>query len=78
MDAIPLTARVFSVVDALEAMTHTRPYRAACALAEALDTIRRAADAEYDPRVVHAACTIPAERWAELLGVTQETVDRGS
>ena len=67
-DAIPLTARVFSVVDALDAMTHARPYHSARTLAEALDAIRKGAGAQYDARVVDAALAIPLERWAELLG----------
>src|SRR5262249_4932377 len=35
-DEIPLTARIFAVVDVLDAMTHDRPYRAARPLSEAL------------------------------------------
>jgi HD-GYP domain-containing protein (c-di-GMP phosphodiesterase class II) len=68
-EGIPLTARIFAVVDALDAMTHARPYRPARSLTEALDELRREAGKQFDPRVVEAAFAIPAERWAELLGV---------
>jgi HAMP domain-containing protein len=67
-EVIPLTARLFAVVDALDAMTHARPYRPAHPLTEALEAIRQAAGAQYDPRVVEAALAIPPARWAELLG----------
>lgn len=66
---IPLTARIFAVVDALDAMTHPRPYRAARTLPEALDVVRKAAGQQFDPRVVDAALKVAPDRWAELLGV---------
>ncbi len=64
---IPFSARIFAVVDALDAMTHDRPYRPARPLGEALAELRREAGKQFDPRVVEAALAIPAERWAELL-----------
>jgi len=67
--AIPLTARVFAVVDTLEAMTHARPHRPALALGKALEAVGGGAGREYDPHVVEVALAIPPERWAELLGV---------
>ena len=66
-DEIPLVARVFAVVDALDAMTHARPYRAARPLAEALEVLRNEAGRQLDPRVVEAALAIPPERWRALL-----------
>ncbi|OLC31774.1 MAG: hypothetical protein AUH81_17295 [Candidatus Rokubacteria bacterium 13_1_40CM_4_69_5] len=64
---IPLTARVFAVVDALNAMTHDRPYRRARLLGEALEIVREQAGKQFDPRIVEAALAIPPERWAALL-----------
>ncbi len=66
---IPFTARVFAVVDALDAMTHARPHRAARSLAEALEEVRKGAGARFDPDVVGAALAISADRWQELLGL---------
>jgi HD-GYP domain-containing protein (c-di-GMP phosphodiesterase class II) len=68
-DAIPLSARIFAVADALDAMTHDRPYRKARPLGEALGALREGGGTQFDPRVVEAALTIPEARWAELLGV---------
>ena len=66
-EEVPLTARIFAVVDALNAMTHDRPYRKARPLAEALGALRDNAGKQFDPRVVDAALKIPAERWIEVL-----------
>ena len=67
-DEIPLVARVFAVVDALDAMTHDRPYRAARPLEEALVVLKDEAGRHFDPRVVDAALAIAPARWKELLG----------
>jgi HAMP domain-containing protein len=68
-EEIPLTARVFAVVDALDAMTHDRPYRMARPLSRALEEIQREAGKQFDPRIVEAALQIPEGRWVELLGL---------
>jgi putative nucleotidyltransferase with HDIG domain len=66
-EEIPLPARIFAVVDALDAMTHDRPYRPARPVEEALETLKKEAGRQFDPRVVEATLAIPAERWTELL-----------
>lgn len=66
-EEIPLTARIFATVDALEAMTHDRPYRRACSLGDALAALAAESGKQFDPRVVEAALAIPESRWAELL-----------
>ena len=70
-ETIPLTARIFAVVDALDAMTHDRPYRPARPLSEALEELRRETGKQFDPRIVEAALAIPDARWAEILGVME-------
>lgn len=67
-EEIPLAARIFAVVDALDAMTHDRPHRSTRPVPEALEEVRREAGKQFDPRVVEAALAIPPARWAELLG----------
>jgi HD-GYP domain-containing protein (c-di-GMP phosphodiesterase class II) len=66
-DEIPLVARVFSVVDALDAMTHDRPYRPAGPVEAALDVLKEEAGRQFDPRVVEAALAIGSARWRDLL-----------
>ena len=53
-EEIPLGARVFSVVDALDAMTSDRPYRPAGAWDDAVQEIVKQAGWQFDPRVVEA------------------------
>jgi len=66
-EEIPLTARVFAVVDALDTMTHDRPNRRAISLSEALDILKAESGKQFDPRIVEAALSIPVDQWAELL-----------
>lgn len=49
---IPLTARIFAVADTFDAMTSTRPYRAALSHEDALREIRRCRGTQFDPVVV--------------------------
>jgi HD-GYP domain-containing protein (c-di-GMP phosphodiesterase class II) len=51
-DAIPLGARIITICDAYDAMTHERPYRAARSSAETLDELRLGAGVKYDPTLV--------------------------
>jgi putative two-component system response regulator len=48
-ELIPVGARIVGVVDAFDAMTHDRPYRAARPTGEALDEIRRESGRQFDP-----------------------------
>ena len=53
-DKIPLEARIFSVVDAYDAITSDRPYRAARAHGEAMSEIANNSGTQFDPMVVAA------------------------
>lgn len=53
-EQIPLAARIFSVVDALDAMTSERPYRSAKSWPAAIQEITTQAGAQFDPAVVDA------------------------
>ena len=51
---VPVTARVFAVADALDAMTSDRPYRPAGSWAAAAREIVAASGTQFDPAVVRA------------------------
>lgn len=53
-DRIPLAARIVAVVDAFDAMTTTRSYRAGLSPATAMDELARCAGAQFDAAVVDA------------------------
>lgn len=50
-EEIPLAARVFAVVDAFDAMTSDRPYRAALPLERVIDEIALGRGSQFDPAV---------------------------
>jgi response regulator RpfG family c-di-GMP phosphodiesterase len=78
---IPLGARIFAVVDTLDAMTSDRPYRKALSFEEALREIRANSGSQFDPRVTEAFLHIPIESWIAIhdsvnqLHQTQECFD---
>jgi putative nucleotidyltransferase with HDIG domain len=51
-DAIPLGARILSVVDCFDALISDRPYRMKLSTADALDILRERSGKMYDPAVV--------------------------
>jgi HD-GYP domain-containing protein (c-di-GMP phosphodiesterase class II) len=53
-EQIPLGARIVAVVDAFDAMTSNRPYRARLPLQSALAELNRGAGTQFDPTVVRA------------------------
>lgn len=53
-ERIPLAARLFAVIDTLDAMTSDRPYRRAASFDVARDEIVRMRGAQFDPLAVEA------------------------
>ena len=51
-EAIPLLARIFSVVDVYDALISERPYKSAWSRAEALAELQRCAGTQFDPQIV--------------------------
>jgi putative two-component system response regulator len=51
-EGIPLGARIVGIVDAFDAMVHTRPYRAARTPEQALGELRRGRGKQFDPALV--------------------------
>jgi ribonuclease P protein subunit RPR2 len=58
-DAIPLAARVFSVADTFDALTTTRPYRAALRIPRAREIIVAETGRQFDPAMVAAFSAVP-------------------
>ncbi|MBI1865988.1 MAG: HD-GYP domain-containing protein, partial [Nitrospirae bacterium] len=65
-EKIPLGARIFSVVDTLDAMTSDRPYRKALAFERAFEEIRTYSGKQFDPEVVEAFFSIPSGEWSSI------------
>jgi putative nucleotidyltransferase with HDIG domain len=54
---IPLAARIITVVDTFDAMTTTRPYRAALSRQEAFAELYAMVGRQFDPKLVDLFCT---------------------
>lgn len=67
-DAIPLTARIFTIIDAWEALTHERPYRHALTGLQALDLIVKLSGIWFDPALVPVVATMLHEEILENTG----------
>jgi len=51
-EQIPLECRIFSIMDAYDAMTNTRPYRKGMGKKRAIKELRRCSGTQFEPRLV--------------------------
>jgi HD-GYP domain-containing protein (c-di-GMP phosphodiesterase class II) len=65
-EQIPLAARVFAAVDAFDAITTDRPYRAAVSLDEARHRLREASGTQFAPDAVEAIHLVDRGRLAAI------------
>jgi putative nucleotidyltransferase with HDIG domain len=65
-DKILLSARIFAVADALDAITSDRPYRRASSFESAREIIRNCSGNQFDPLVVRVFLNIPEETWPAI------------
>jgi response regulator RpfG family c-di-GMP phosphodiesterase len=65
-EEIPLGARIFSAVDAFDAMTFDRPYSRAIPFDAAYAEIKRCAGSHFDPAVVEAFLRVPESLLEEI------------
>jgi response regulator RpfG family c-di-GMP phosphodiesterase len=72
-EEVVIGARIFHVVDTLDAMTSDRPYRKAKPFAEARAEITRCTGTQFDPHVVEAFLSVGPEDW-ERIRLDVETV----
>jgi response regulator RpfG family c-di-GMP phosphodiesterase len=72
-DAIVIGARIFHIVDTLDAITSNRPYRKARSITEAREEIERCSGTQFDPVLVKAFLGVSEEDW-ERIRLDVETV----
>jgi response regulator RpfG family c-di-GMP phosphodiesterase len=65
-DEILPSARIFAVADSFDAITSDRPYRRASSFESGLQIIRDCSGTQFDPQVVTAFLSIPAETWPAI------------
>jgi putative nucleotidyltransferase with HDIG domain len=75
---IPIGARIFAVVDCLDAMTMDRPYRRGTTLEKVREELIEHSGTQFDPQVVEVFLTIPSEVWEEINDrITSDRAARG-
>ncbi|MEW6542376.1 MAG: HD domain-containing phosphohydrolase [Nitrospirota bacterium] len=77
-EAIPIGARVFAVVDALDAITSDRPYRKAKPFRDAREEIRRFSGRQFDPAVIEAFLSVPEPIWSGIRESVNRQADRSA
>lgn len=63
---IVIGARIFSIVDTLDAITSDRPYRKGRPLQIAQDEIQRCSGTQFDPALANAFMRVPDTDWARI------------
>jgi PAS domain S-box-containing protein len=75
-EEIPLSARIFALVDVWDAMQTDRPYRKAYSRTEALSHLKEQAGKHFDPTVVSAFLSIIEEDLQEEEGTNQQPAEK--
>lgn len=65
-EKIPLGARIFAIVDTLDAVTSDRPYQRATSFESAREIIRRLSGTAFDPQVVSVFLNLPEHIWPTI------------
>ena len=65
-DAIPLSARIFSIADILDALTSARCYRKSITLGAARAEIRRLSGTQFDPAVLSLFDSVTDREFEEV------------
>ncbi len=67
-ESIPISARIFALVDTLDAMTSDRPYRKALSFQAVRDEVQRCSGCQFDPKLVEVFLSLPKESWESAAG----------
>ncbi len=71
-DLICLGARIFSVADAVDAITSDRPYRKGRPFDTAAEELLNCSGKHFDPDVVRAFTAVPLDQWREIREMANE------
>jgi response regulator RpfG family c-di-GMP phosphodiesterase len=69
---IVVGARIFAIVDTMDAITSDRPYRKGRTLQVARDEVRRCAGTQFDPRLAEHFLAIPDSEWLRTRALVEE------
>lgn len=75
---IPIGARIFALVDTLDAITSDRPYHKAEPFSAARAEIIRCSGSHFDPEVVNAFLSIPENEWLKMRAEAERLAARNN
>lgn len=75
---IPLVARIFAVVDSLEALTSQRPYKDPLPIEDVTATLVRDSGTHFDPALIEAFLAVPMTEWTRLREMERDVAARAS
>jgi putative two-component system response regulator len=71
-DGIPLEGRIMAVADVYDALVCERPYKKPFTHEQAVNIIKEAGGAQFDPKIIEAFITIAEDFWAESIAGTDK------
>ncbi|MCX7149855.1 MAG: HD domain-containing protein [Rhodocyclales bacterium] len=74
-EAIPVTARIFAIVDVFDALTSKRPYKEAFPFAEAMMILQQGAGTHFDPRLTTTFAGIAEALYQEVSNTPEGVVE---
>ena len=74
-DAIPLGARIVSVVDVWDALSTARPYKPAFSQSHVIELLRKGRGVQFDPEVVDVFLAVLEEQGEEMLALIERDVE---
>jgi len=72
---IPVTARVFAIVDVFDALTSERPYKKALSLPQALEIIKDDSGSHFDPQLAALFTGLDGEQFEAVTGATEAEME---
>jgi len=74
-ESIPLSARIFAVVDVFDALTADRPYKQAMPLEKAIGIIQEGSGSHFDPEIVAVFVAHAAQWYADIYQQPSDVVE---
>ena len=74
-EEIPITARIFAIVDVFDALTSKRPYKEPMPLDKALEILRRDSGRHFDPELVATFIKIAPNLYQRMQETPDETIE---
>jgi HD-GYP domain-containing protein (c-di-GMP phosphodiesterase class II) len=75
-EEIPLSARIFAIVDVFDALTSRRPYKEPLSLEASLVIIQKDAGSHFDPTLVTAFSTIAGDAFQAVQGHSDSQLEQ--